>query len=94
MLQNTDNQHIKDLPFKIVVLNVVGSSPTGHPTEGSLYTRASLLIYKELRGRPPPADTERKGRKCFKSSRKKLQVTAKCFPNVFQMFSSGKRCLT
>ena len=35
MLQNTDNQYIKDLPFKIVVLNVVGSSPTGHPTEGS-----------------------------------------------------------
>ena len=50
MLQNADNQYIKDLSFKIVVLNVVGSSPTGHPTEGSLYTRASLLIYKELRG--------------------------------------------
>ena len=46
MLQNTDNQYIKDLPFKIVVLNVVGSSPTGHPTEES--SNAFLFLFIEI----------------------------------------------
>ena len=65
MLQNTDNQYIKDLSFKIVVLNVVGSSPTGHPTEGSLYIRASLLIYKELRGASATCGYGKKRKKVF-----------------------------
>ena len=54
ILQLTNIQMFMIIKYKIVVLNVVGSSPTCHPSEGSLLNRASLLIYRHLQARPPP----------------------------------------
>ena len=56
-----------ELKYKIVVLNVVGSSPTCHPSEGSLLNRASLLIYRHLQARSPPFQGLLKATSIFKS---------------------------